>query len=173
MRKVLAGVAAVLALGLFTAGISAEAEPKTYAATEIEYTAAEVIKPAVSEEVKAIKKAEEEAKTPEYFYMDMGEYEITAYCGCTTCASGTGYTAIGTIATEGRTIGVDPRIIKLGATVLIEFENGLKREYVAEDTGSAIKGNIIDLYFDSHQDALNFGRQHCHVYTKELNDPRN
>ena len=36
--------------------------------------------------------------------------------------------------------------------------------YVAEDTGSAIKGNRIDIYFDTHQEALNFGVQYADVY---------
>ncbi len=31
--------------------------------------------------------------------------------------------------------------------------------YVAQDTGGAIKGNKIDVYFDSHSAALNFGRK--------------
>lgn len=31
--------------------------------------------------------------------------------------------------------------------------------YVVEDRGGAIKGNKIDIYFDSHQEALNFGRR--------------
>lgn len=32
-------------------------------------------------------------------------------------------------------------------------------ERIVQDRGGAIKGNQIDLYFDSHQEALNFGRQ--------------
>ena len=36
-------------------------------------------------------------------------------------------------------------------------------ERIVQDRGGAIKGNRIDLYFDSHQEALNFGRQ-----TKEV-----
>jgi 3D (Asp-Asp-Asp) domain-containing protein len=45
-------------------------------------------------------------------------------------------------------------IIPLGTEIII---NG--NTYVAEDTGSAIKGNRIDIYFDSHSEALKFGRQ--------------
>lgn len=163
----------VLGLILLVMNLDAEAEPATYAARTIEYTAAEVIQPAAAEEVKAIKEAEEKAKAQEYFWADLGTWEITAYCAGTCCASGTGYTASGTIATEGRTIGVDPRIIPLGSTVLIKFENGSEGEFIAEDTGSAIKGNIIDLYMESHQAALQFGRQSCRVYIKEKNDERN
>ena len=65
------------------------------------------------------------------------------------------YTATGTIATAGRTIAVDPNVIPYGTSVEIDGI-GVR---VAEDCGGAIKGNRIDLLFDTHQEALNFGRQ--------------
>lgn len=87
------------------------------------------------------------------------EYVITAYCSCAKCCGKSdGITATGTKATEGRTIAVDPNKIPYGTKVVIDGQT-----YIAEDCGGAIKGNRIDLYFDSHQDALNFGRQ-----TKEV-----
>ncbi len=64
-------------------------------------------------------------------------------------------TATGTTVTEGRTIAVDPNVIPLGWWVYIEGIGYRK----AEDTGSAIKGKKIDLYYDSLQTALNFGRK--------------
>lgn len=73
-------------------------------------------------------------------------------------------TASGTVATEGRTISVDPNYIPLGSHVVIKFADGTTHEYVAEDTGSAIKGQIIDLFFADHASAWNFGRQKCEVY---------
>ena len=83
-------------------------------------------------------------------------YTVTAYCPCVKCCGKSdGITATGTKATEGRTIAVDPRKIPYGTEVEIEGV-GVR---IAEDCGGAIKGNRIDLYFDSHQDALNFGRQ--------------
>ena len=39
--------------------------------------------------------------------------------------------------------------------------------YTVEDRGGAIKGNKIDIYFDNHQDALNFGRKT--VYLRVVN----
>ena len=33
---------------------------------------------------------------------------------------------------------------------------------VAEDTG--VRGNIIDLYYDTYQQCINFGRRTCNVY---------
>ena len=85
------------------------------------------------------------------------EFEATAYCGCKKCnGKWTSYpTASGTNMVAGRTIAVDSKLIPLGSKVEIE---GLGT-YIAEDTGSAIKGKIIDFYFDTHEEALKFGRQ--------------
>lgn len=85
------------------------------------------------------------------------EFEATAYCACPKCCGkwADGITASGTKATSKRTIAVDTSIIPLGSEVEIE---GLGT-YIAEDTGSAIKGKIIDFYFDTHEEALRFGRQ--------------
>ena len=83
----------------------------------------------------------------------------TAYCSCTKCCGKSdGITASGVKAKANHTIAVDKRIIPLGTVVLI---NG--KQYVAEDTGSAIKGNRIDIYFDSHEQALKWGRQQIEI----------
>ena len=129
---------------------------------------------ALIEEAEPVKE-EEPVKEPaeETFWMDLGSFEITAYCTGTCCSSGTGITASGTVATVGRTIGVDPNVIPLGSTVKIVFQDGTEHIYKAEDTGSAIQGNIIDLLCESHESALQFGRQTCRVYVEEINEPRN
>jgi len=64
-----------------------------------------------------------------------------------------GKTSSGTRATEGRTIAVDKSVIPLGWWVYIEGI-GFRR---AEDTGSAIKGSKIDVYYDSNDYAVKFG----------------
>ncbi|WP_281890878.1 3D domain-containing protein [Paenibacillus sp. YYML68] len=64
-----------------------------------------------------------------------------------------GVTSSGAKVTEGRTIAVDPKVIPIGWWVYIEGL-GFRR---AEDTGSAVKGNKIDVYFDSHNYASRFG----------------
>ncbi|WP_317618480.1 ubiquitin-like domain-containing protein [Paenibacillus sp. PL91] len=66
-----------------------------------------------------------------------------------------GITASGSRVKEGRTIAVDPKVIPIGWWVYIEGI-GFRR---AEDTGSAIKGNKIDVYFDSNKTANKFGRK--------------
>jgi 3D (Asp-Asp-Asp) domain-containing protein len=79
----------------------------------------------------------------------------TAYCACESCCGKSdGITASGVKARANHTIAVDRNVIPLGTRILY---NGI--EYVAEDTGGAIKGNRIDIYFDSHSDALNWGRR--------------
>lgn len=81
---------------------------------------------------------------------------ITAYCPCVKCCGKSdGITATGTKAMQGRTIAVDPRYIPYGTEIVIDGQT-----YIAEDCGGAIKGNNrIDLFFDSHSEALSFGRQ--------------
>lgn len=96
--------------------------------------------------------------------ISLGEFRLTAYCPCEICCgkwAQYGLTASGTVPEEGRTIAVDKRIIELGETVWID---GV--EYTAEDTGSAIKGNRIDIFFDDHQTALEFGVQYKEVFMK-------
>ncbi|GIQ65130.1 hypothetical protein PACILC2_36980 [Paenibacillus cisolokensis] len=79
-----------------------------------------------------------------------------------------GITASGARVQEGRTIAVDPNVIPLGWWVYIEGI-GLRR---AEDTGGAIKGNKIDVYFDSESYATKFGRKHGYtVYVLGPNKP--
>ncbi len=85
--------------------------------------------------------------------------ELTAYSPCEKCRGqwAGGNTASGIVPTAGRTVGVDPEVIPLGATVYIDGQ-----AYRAEDTG-AFTGNIIDIYMDSHEEALRFGRREATV----------
>ena len=85
---------------------------------------------------------------------------ITAYCGCRRCngkwygyptASGTGYE-------EGRTIAVDRHQIPFGTHVWI---NG--HEYIAEDTGKNIGWDCIDIFFEDHNEASDFGIRYMEV----------
>ena len=110
---------------------------------------------------------EPEPQAPE----SIGTFRITAYCPCKKCCGKDpsdpwyGITATGTKATEGRTIAVDPKVIGYGSVVYFEGMDGLETGYVAEDCGGAIKGNEIDLYFDSHEDALDWGVRELEVFT--------
>ena len=92
-------------------------------------------------------------------------FEATAY----TCNSpnylGNGKTFTGTVARVGA-IAVDPDVIPLGTRMYIASADG---EYiygycVAEDTGSLIHGNIVDLYYDTHDACMEFGRRDIIIY---------
>lgn len=83
-------------------------------------------------------------------------FRVTAYCPCESCSEGYGnMTSTGVVAKAGRTIAVDPTYIPYGTKITI---NG--NTYVAEDCGGAIKGKRLDIYFDSHQEASEFGVQY-------------
>lgn len=101
----------------------------------------------------------------------IGEFTLTAYCPCMKCCGkwANGITATGTTATEGRTIAVDPALIPYGATVTVYFADGTSHTYTAEDCGGAIKENRIDVFFDDHQAAREFGVQTAYVYMGENN----
>ncbi len=97
----------------------------------------------------------------------LGIFTITAYCSCPKCCGkwsgmkmniptedGVPYPQ------EGYTVSVDPKIIPLKSTIDIE---GYGVRY-AHDTGSAIRGKRIDMYFTSHDDALSFGKRKLEVF---------
>lgn len=108
------------------------------------------------------KKVKRKTLKQEYEYL--GKFTLTAYCSCSKCCGkwASGNTASGKKAEANHTIATDPKVIPLGTEVVIN-----KKIYVAEDTGGAIKGNRIDVFFDSHSDALDFGRQKAKVYKKK------
>lgn len=68
-------------------------------------------------------------------------------------------TATGTNPVAWKTVAVDPRVIPLGSMVEIKGV-GIFR---AEDTGGAIKGNILDVYTGDYQQALAWGRRSIEV----------
>lgn len=89
-----------------------------------------------------------------------GSYGNVIYCE-STAYSGGGITATGLVPVSaysaGRgTIAVDPRVIPLGSLVYVEGYG----EAIAADTGGAIQGNIVDIYVDSHEEAISWGRRY-------------
>lgn len=93
-------------------------------------------------------------------YVPMGEFKLTAFCPCSSCSENYSYnTASGKTAKEKRTIAVDPDVIAYGTQVLIG-----DNVYIAEDCGGGIKGDHIDIFFDSHESIEKFEVKYCNVY---------
>lgn len=95
-------------------------------------------------------------------WISAGIFKVTHYCNCERCQGEyIGATATGTAPKVGRTIAVDPDAIPLGSVVKIGGQ-----EYVAEDTGGAIKGNRIDIFVADHSEAMAKGIKEETVYLK-------
>lgn len=102
----------------------------------------------------------EEPQEPDL--MRMGTFTVYAYCPCEKCCgqwSG-GPTASGVMPEEGRTVAADWDVLPAGTEIYLD---GIGWRTV-EDTGSGINGNTLDLYMDSHQDALEWGVQEVEVF---------
>ena len=92
--------------------------------------------------------------------IDMGEFKLTAYCPCCRCSKGYGRnTTSGKSARSDHTIAVDKSVIDLGSKVKIG-----KKIYTAEDCGSGVNGDHIDIFFDTHEEVEEFGKKYKHVW---------
>ena len=95
------------------------------------------------------------------------ECVITAYCPCEKCCgkwalnrpNGVVYTASGEVAQEGVTVAADWDVYPAGTVLRIEGMG----EYIVQDVGGAVNGNHIDIFLDSHEKAVNFGKQTAFV----------
>lgn len=98
--------------------------------------------------------------TEDMYGENLGNFTITYYCSCEICCNKTdGITATGTPVVEGQTIAVDPNVIPYGTQVIIGGH-----VFTAEDCGGAIKKNHIDVYVNSHEEALALGVTNADVY---------
>ena len=85
-------------------------------------------------------------------------YKVTAYCPCSKCCGkSTGRTASGTTATAGRTVAASSKFsfgtkLNIGGHV-----------YTVEDRGGAVSGNKIDIFVNSHAEALQWGVRYLNV----------
>ena len=182
-----ASVGTVLTSDEVTTAAKAYSRAKADAAAQAKAEADAKAAAQAKADAEAKKKAEEEAKkaatlitapiaarsvsySAEYLATDaikanataLGSYKLTFYCPCEICngALGVGQTASGAAPAEGRTIAVDSSIIPLGSRVYIEGYG----TFIAEDTGSAIKNNKIDIFVSTHSRAEELGVQYANVY---------
>lgn len=99
-----------------------------------------------------------------------GKLSDDVYYGITA----TGTSLVGKTREDAMSIAVDKSVIPLDSYVYIEFHSDKYKSfngiYKAVDTGSAIQGNIIDVFMgdfntsDAHEKTMEFGRQDCTVY---------
>lgn len=92
-------------------------------------------------------------------YVAQSQMVMIATAYTAQCYGCSGITATGQPAGHG-IVAVDPRVIRLGTKLYIPGYGVA----VAGDTGGAIRGNRIDLGFNSLSDALRFGRRPVTVY---------
>lgn len=87
--------------------------------------------------------------------ISMGNFTLTYYCSCEECSGHWGtQTSTGGHCEQGRTVAVDPNVIAYGTRILID-----DNVYVAEDCGSAIKGDRIDIYVEDHELVEKLGKK--------------
>lgn len=116
-----------------------------------------------------------DTSTPPTEYKSVMQVKATAYCLCKKCCGKSpdnpryGYTASGLRIVPGtgmKVIAVDTSVVPLGTNVYVEGLNGAGNYgyAVAADTGSAIKNKKIDLYMDTHEQALSWGVKMVNLY---------
>ena len=86
------------------------------------------------------------------------DVEATAYTGDTITSTGT--------TPKWGTIAVDPKVIPYGTKIYIPCFDEV---FVAEDCGSAIKGNKIDIFMDNEKSMNDWGRQNIEIYLLDDN----
>uniref|UniRef100_UPI0022E95EAB 3D domain-containing protein n=1 Tax=Bacillus mobilis TaxID=2026190 RepID=UPI0022E95EAB len=138
-----------------------EAKAREIAKAKEEEKAREIAKAKEEEKAREIAKAKEESKNN----TQSAKRELTVVATAYTADpsengtyGGRVLTAMGHDLTANpnmRIIAVDPKVIPLGSKVWVEGYG----EAIAGDTGSAIKGNRIDVLMGSKSKAMNWGRQ--------------
>ncbi|MCU5683322.1 cell wall-binding protein EntB [Bacillus wiedmannii] len=144
-----------------------EEKAREIAKAKEEEKAREIAKAKEEEKAREIAKAKEEAKAREESKNNIqsAKRELTVVATAYTADpsengtyGGRVLTAMGHDLTANpnmRIIAVDPKVIPLGSKVWVEGYG----EAIAGDTGSAIKGNRIDVLMGSKSKAMNWGRQ--------------
>jgi uncharacterized protein YabE (DUF348 family) len=93
-------------------------------------------------------------------YTKVMKMRATAY----SVNGGVGYTATGRRAVRNQdgysTIAVDPSVISYGTKLFVQ-NYGFA---IAADTGSAIIGNTIDVFFNTYQESVNWAVKYVNVY---------
>jgi len=90
----------------------------------------------------------------------LGSFTASAYCSCDICCAGSTLTYSGTVPQPEHTIAADLDVFPLGTRLWID---GVV--YTVEDMGGGIAGNRLDIYFATHEEALDYGLKTVEVYS--------
>lgn len=152
------GVLVVAGLILAAYSWAAADELETYRAQEAEIAD---LRQELAKSEQVVVNEEKDAKTSENRAY-LGTYKTTAYCGCSECcgkwADEEATTASGEKAVQGVTVAADTDVLPFGTQLEIDG-----KVYTVQDTGSAVTGNTIDIYFENHADAVAYGVQEKEV----------
>jgi 3D (Asp-Asp-Asp) domain-containing protein len=89
------------------------------------------------------------------------QMEVTAYCACPKCCgpNAQGITASGKLINynDGKFVAADTSVLPFGTKLIIPGYGDGPVEVI--DRGGAIKGNKLDVFYTSHEEALRWGRQ--------------
>lgn len=88
-----------------------------------------------------------------------GTFRISGYCGCELCCGGQTLTYSGVLPTADHTISADLNRFPLGTRLLIDGT-----VYTVEDMGGGVTGDRLDIYFNTHQEALDYGLKDVEVF---------
>ncbi len=159
------GLLAILALGNISAKRSRDAAPTTTVryiganlppttnlrAADVTVAAGELLRPIVAA-----------APSGPHVRSRLMMMEVTAYCACKKCCGpgAHGVTASGKSVeyNNGRFVAADTDVLPFGTVLNIPGYNG-DHEVEVVDRGGAIKGNRLDVFFASHDEALEWGRR--------------
>ncbi len=73
-------------------------------------------------------------------------------------------TASGVMPVAGVTIAADPSVFPLGTKIYIPYFNNT---FIVQDTGGAVQGNVIDIFMDTYDECVQFGRRNLEAYVVE------
>ena len=105
-------------------------------------------------------------------YVSLGEFKLTSYCACEKCCGYWAtirpldedgnpivYTASGAVARQGVTVAADTDGLPVGTVLLIGGE-----DFIVQDVGGGVQGKHIDIYFEDHRAAVEFGVRYETIY---------
>lgn len=106
--------------------------------------------------------SEEETENTGKQGASLGMHTTTGYCGCELCSGGHELTYSGTRPKANHTISADLEQYPIGTRLMIDGTI-----YTVEDMGSSVREKMIDIYYDSHEEAAAHGMQIQEVFAVE------